>query len=115
MLAALALLAATGVIYTQIGKSFMPTMDEGDLIVQLEKLPSINLEESINIDMRVQRAILQRVPEVTGIVARAGSDELGLDPMGLNETDSFLILKPRDEWRSREQGSIDRIDSGGTG
>jgi cobalt-zinc-cadmium resistance protein CzcA len=97
--AALLLLLVAGLVYTQIGKSFMPTMDEGDLIVQLEKLPSISLKESINIDMRVQQSILERVPEVTGIIARAGSDELGLDPMGLNETDSFLVLKPRDQWR----------------
>ena len=97
--AAMLLLVLAALVYTQIGKSFMPTMDEGDLIVQLEKLPSISLQDSIDIDMRVQRSILEQVPEVTGIVARAGSDELGLDPMGLNETDSFLVLKPRDQWR----------------
>ncbi|HHJ16930.1 MAG TPA: efflux RND transporter permease subunit [Gammaproteobacteria bacterium] len=106
IVSALALLVVSGALYTQIGKTFMPTMDEGDLIVQLEKLPSINLQESINIDMRVQRAILERVPDVTGIVARAGSDELGLDPMGLNETDSFLILKPRDQWQSSDKEAL---------
>lgn len=93
-----ALLVAT-VIYTQVGKSFMPTMDEGDLIIQLEKLPSISLEESITIDQRVQRALMARVPEVAGMVARTGSDDLGMDPMGLNQTDGFLLLKPRDQWR----------------
>jgi cobalt-zinc-cadmium resistance protein CzcA len=98
VVAALLLLAA-GFLYTQVGKTFMPSMDEGDLIVQLEKLPSINLEESLELDRRVQRAIMQQVPEVVGIVSRTGSDELGLDPMGLNQTDSFLVLKPRDEWR----------------
>lgn len=103
---ALVLLGLAGFLYTQIGKSFMPTMDEGDMIVQLEKLPSINLQESINTDMRVQRAILERVPDVTGIVARAGSDELGLDPMGLNETDSFLVLKPRDQWQNTDKESL---------
>ena len=97
--AAVVLLVAAGALYTQVGKAFMPTMDEGDLIVQLEKLPSINLGKSIELDQRVQRAIMEQVPEVTGIVARTGSDELGLDPMGLNQTDSFLILKPRDQWR----------------
>lgn len=103
---ALVLLVLAGALYTQIGKSFMPTMDEGDMIVQLEKLPSINLQESINIDMRVQRAILEHVPDVTGIVARAGSDELGLDPMSLNETDSFLVLKPRDQWQSQDKEAL---------
>ena len=104
--AALGLLVMTGLVYTQIGKSFMPTMDEGDLIVQLEKLPSINLQQSLKIDMRVQAAIMERVPEVTGIVARAGSDELGLDPMGLNETDSFLVLKPREQWRMQDKDDL---------
>jgi len=91
------MLLAAG-LYTQVGKTFMPTMDEGDMIVQLEKLPSITLEESLAIDTRFQQALMKRVPEVIGIVSRTGSDELGLDPMGLNETDGFLILKPKDEW-----------------
>ncbi|MGD8588420.1 MAG: CusA/CzcA family heavy metal efflux RND transporter [Chromatiales bacterium] len=95
---AFGLLVLAGVLYTQVGKTFMPTMDEGDLIVQLEKLPSINLEQSIDIDLRFQQHLMQQVPEVEGVVARTGSDELGLDPMGLNQTDSFLILKPRDQW-----------------
>ncbi len=95
---ALVLLVSAGGLYTQVGKTFMPTMDEGDLIVQLEKLPSINLEQSIAIDTRFQRAVMERVPEVKGVIARTGSDELGLDPMGLNQTDSFLVLKPVEEW-----------------
>jgi len=81
-------------------------MDEGDLIVQLEKLPSINLEQSIDLDQRVERAILNNVPEITSIVARTGADELGLDPMGLNETDMFLVLKPREEWQVATKGEV---------
>ena len=99
MIAALALLLAAAAVYPFIGKSFMPTLDEGDLLIQLEKLPSISLETSLDIDLRVQRALMARVPEVKGVVARAGSDELGLDPMSLNQTDSFLVLKPKEEWR----------------
>ena len=98
-LAAVVALGGTGAAYTQIGKIFMPTMNEGDVIVQLEKLPSISLDRSVAIDKRFQQALIERVPEVTGVVARTGSDELGMDPMGLNETDSFLVLKPREEWR----------------
>ncbi|CAG0944050.1 MAG: Cobalt-zinc-cadmium resistance protein CzcA [Rhodocyclaceae bacterium] len=100
---AVAALAVTALIYTQIGKTFMPTMDEGDLIIGVEKLPSINLEASVETDLRIQRAILDRVPEVQRIVARVGSDELGLDPMGLNQTDTFLVLKPKDEWRTPDK------------
>ncbi len=96
--AGVALAAAVGAFFL-LGKSFMPTMDEGDLIMQLEKLPSIGLDQTLAVDMAVQRAILEKVPEVKAIVARAGSDELGLDPMGLNQTDTFMVLKPRDTWR----------------
>jgi heavy metal efflux system protein len=106
VIGAVALLLAAAALYTQVGKAFMPSMDEGDLIVQLEKLPSINLEKSIDLDKHVQRAIMQQVPEVTGIVARTGSDELGLDPMGLNQTDSFLVLKPRAEWRMQDKSEL---------
>jgi len=53
----------------------------------------------MDIDRAAQKAILSKVPEVTNVISRTGSDELGLDPMGLNETDSFITLKPRSEWR----------------
>lgn len=89
--------------YPFIGKTFMPVMDEGDLIVQLEKLPSISLEQSIQTDLKVQQALLAQVPEIKRMVARVGSDELGLDPMGLNDTDSFLVLKPLEEWRNPDK------------
>ncbi len=104
--AALGALALTAIGYPFIGKTFMPTMDEGDIIVQLEKLPSITLAESVDLDLRVQKAILNEVPDVEKIVARVGSDEIGMDPMGLNESDMFLVLKPKDEWHA---GSKDEL------
>ncbi|NOQ76663.1 MAG: CusA/CzcA family heavy metal efflux RND transporter [Methylococcaceae bacterium] len=105
LFAAMSLVAA-GYLYTQVGKSFMPTMDEGDLIVQLEKLPSITLEQSIELDLRVERALLKNIAEIRSIVARTGSDELGLDPMGLNETDMFLVLKPQEQWQVASKTEI---------
>ena len=103
-------LVLTIIIYSQIGKIFMPTMDEGDIIIGTEKLPSINLAQSLAIDTKLQQAILSRVPEVKQVVSRVGSDELGLDPMGLNQTDQFLILNPRDTWRSPDKNVlIDRL------
>jgi cobalt-zinc-cadmium resistance protein CzcA len=99
-------LVATGFVYGRLGKTFMPTMDEGDVIMQLEKLPSIGLESSLALDLRLQRAVLERVPEVRRIVARTGSDELGLDPMGLNQTDTFLVLKPPAEWRDPDKARL---------
>ncbi|MDF1874977.1 efflux RND transporter permease subunit [Sulfurimonas sp. SAG-AH-194-I05] len=91
-------LSAVGA-YTQVGKTFMPTLDEGNIIIGIEKNPSISLEASRDIDLKIQQAIMREVPEVLSIIARGGSDEIGLDPMGLNDTDTFLVLKPKDEWR----------------
>ena len=107
---ALALLLVAGSVYMLLGKTFMPEMDEGDIIMQVTKLPSINIEQTAEMDQRIQAAIMARVPEVKGIVSRAGADELGLDPMGLNETDNFLVLKPPQEWRDSDKNAIiDRI------
>src|SRR3546814_20419711 len=74
-------------------KTFMPTMDEGSIIVQLTKLPSIDLDQSVQGDMAAQRALM-RVPAVQDVIARVGSDEIGLDPMSPHETDSFDRTKP---------------------
>ncbi|SMF97025.1 cobalt-zinc-cadmium resistance protein CzcA [Methylomagnum ishizawai] len=100
------LLLSTLFVYNQIGKTFMPTMDEGDIIVQVEKLPSITLEESVRLDQQIQKAIMEHVPEVVRAVSRVGVDEIGLDPMGLNETDNFFVLKPQAEWRMKTKEEL---------
>ncbi len=101
-----ALLVITIVVFLQIGSTFMPTMDEGDIVLQLEKLPSITLKDSVALDMQVQKNILKNVPEVKNIIARVGSDEIGLDPMGLNETDAFLELHPKHTWRMQTKDEL---------
>ncbi|WP_257389026.1 efflux RND transporter permease subunit [Tahibacter caeni] len=95
---------AVGVIaYLGTGKAFLPTMDEGDILLQLQKPASIGLRRSLEIDLAVQQAVTAAVPEVRHSIARAGSDELGLDPMGLNETDMFMQLAPRAQWRKPDK------------
>jgi cobalt-zinc-cadmium resistance protein CzcA len=103
---AIGALVIAGVVYTQVGKTFMPTMDEGGIILQVEKIPSIGLKETVKLDLRIQREIMKQVPEVKRIVGRVGSDELGLDPMGLNDTDTFLVLKPKSEWRVKTKDEL---------
>ncbi|HWU56557.1 MAG TPA: efflux RND transporter permease subunit [Rhizomicrobium sp.] len=98
--------AAAALAYFALGKTFMPTMDEGAIVVQLAKLPSINLERTVDLDKAVQQAILAQVPEVTEAIARTGTDEIGLDPMGLNETDLFLMLAPREKWQVPNKDAI---------
>ncbi|MDD5578054.1 MAG: CusA/CzcA family heavy metal efflux RND transporter [Methylobacter sp.] len=100
------LLAVTVLVFTRIGSTFMPAMDEGDIIVQLEKLPSITLPQSVALDIQVQKNLLKNIPEIIDVVSRVGSDELGLDPMSLNDTDTFLILKPKEQWRMHNKEKL---------
>ena len=72
-----------------IGQTFMPVMNEGTPVITVRKHPTISVDVAAETDMRIQREIMSRVPEVKGMMARAGADELGIDPVGLNETDSF--------------------------
>ena len=102
-----ALLVVSVVFLLLMGKTFMPVLDEGDLIVQLEKSPSISLQASVELDRQVGAALLAGVPEIRQIVTRTGSDELGLDPMGLNETDVFMELAPTDEWRFASKTALE--------
>lgn len=106
---ALAALACALGVYTQLGKTFLPVLDEGDILLQVYKLASISLEASTATDTRIQQAILAQVPEVTSIVARVGTDEIGLDPMGLNETDTYLRLRPREQWRGDKEQIVERL------
>jgi len=101
-----AMLVVAAGVYFLVGKTFMPTMDEGDIIVGIEKLPSVSLEETAALDLKIQQALMKNIPEIIGVVARAGSDEIGLDPMGLNQTDTFLVLKPRESWQVKSKEAL---------
>ncbi len=101
-----AMLAGAAGVYLLVGKTFMPTMDEGDIIVGIEKLPSVSLDQTAALDLRIHQALMSQIPEITGVVARAGSDEIGLDPMGLNQTDTFLVLKPRADWQFESKEAL---------
>ncbi|MBX7200142.1 MAG: CusA/CzcA family heavy metal efflux RND transporter [Rhodospirillaceae bacterium] len=102
-------LAIAVVAYAAVGKTFMPSMDEGSVVMQTLKEPSINLEHSIDGDLAVQRTIMAAVPEATEVIARVGADEIGLDPMGFNETDVFINLKPAKEWRGDKDFVVEEL------
>ncbi|MBI5495919.1 MAG: efflux RND transporter permease subunit [Deltaproteobacteria bacterium] len=95
---ALAAVVATVVLFGRLGAEFVPTLDEGDLLVEARRLPGVALSETVATDSRMQRA-LARIPEVLHVVSRAGAPELATDPMGLEQSDNYVILKARDDWR----------------
>jgi cobalt-zinc-cadmium resistance protein CzcA len=96
---ALALLAGSGLLATRLGAEFIPRLDEGALAVTITKLPSIGLSTAIETTSLVERTLLQ-FPEVETVVSLSGSAEIPTDPMGVEQSDSFIMLKPRDQWRT---------------
>src|ERR671916_181436 len=70
-------------------------------VLTLRKHPTVSVEQAAETDLAIQRQILEQVPEVRGIMGRAGADELGIDPVGLNDSDLFLTIAPREEWRNK--------------
>ena len=95
--AALAALAVATVLFFFIGREFMPVMDEGNTVIIIEKASSVSLERSLAMDQPIHQALMELAP-VTGVVSRTGADELRLDPMGLYQTDNFILTRPRNEW-----------------
>ncbi len=94
---ALVALISASMLFPYIGKEFMPIMDEGSTVIMVEKDSSITLEKSLEMDAPIQKAMME-LPEVIGVTSRTGADELRMDPMGLNQTDNFLVTIPQDEW-----------------
>ncbi len=105
-IAAVAFLIISFSLFAFVGKTFMPTLDEGDIILAVEPIPSISLEASKELNLAIQAELIKHIPEIKTIVARTGTDEMGLDPMTLNQTDTFLILKPKEEWKAASKEEI---------
>ncbi len=98
ILGAFVFLIASLSLFPFVGKNFMPALDEGDVVLSVETTPSISLDQSRDLMLNIESAIKKHIKEVKSIVARTGSDELGLDLGGLNQTDTFISFIPKKEW-----------------
>lgn len=99
--AGLLTLALTVLLGSRMGAEFIPRLDEGALAVQILRLPSVSLEESIASSTRFERVILG-FPEVTTVISKTGRAEIATDPMGVEISDVFIMLKPPDEWETAD-------------
>ena len=94
------LLVAFGLIAPNLGSEFVPQLSEGSIAINVVRLAGTNLEESIRYNTEMERAILAAFPdEVAHVWSRIGAAEIATDPMGVELTDVFITLTPRDEWR----------------
>ncbi len=109
-LVCIAVLIATVMYATHMGAEFVPRLDEGALAVQIVRLPSVSLEESVASATRFER-LLRELPEVTTVVSKTGRPEIATDPMGVETSDVIIGLKPREEWvtASTTEGLIAEI------
>ncbi|MCQ2892435.1 CusA/CzcA family heavy metal efflux RND transporter [Helicobacter pylori] len=106
ILGAFVFLVASLSLFPFVGKNFMPALDEGDVVLSVETTPSISLDQSRDLMLNIESAIKKHVKEVKTIVARTGSDELGLDLGGLNQTDTFISFIPKKEWSVRTKDEL---------
>ncbi|WQV02899.1 CusA/CzcA family heavy metal efflux RND transporter [Helicobacter pylori] len=106
ILGAFVFLIASLSLFPFVGKNFMPALDEGDVVLSVETTPSISLDQSRDLMLNIESAIKKHVKEVKTIVARTGSDELGLDLGGLNQTDTFISFIPKKEWSVKTKDEL---------
>lgn len=103
--AAVAVVLLAGAIGTVpfLGAEFIPRLDEGAIAMQAVRLPSVPLEESVRYTTRVEKSLLERFPdEVDTVISRTGRAEIATDPMGVELSDIFVMLKPDDQWTRAE-------------
>lgn len=95
---------------TSLGVAFVPRLIEGDLAINVWRLPSVSMSESVATALQVERALLA-FPEATQVVTRTGSPEVATDVMGIELSDVFVVLKPREEWTSAKsrEGLIEKM------
>jgi cobalt-zinc-cadmium resistance protein CzcA len=101
---ALGLLVVTfGMIAPHLGAEFVPRLSEGALAINVVRLAGTDLDESIRQNTRLEKAVLAAFPdEVQHIWSRIGTAEIATDPMGVELTDVFITLKPRDSWKKAD-------------
>jgi len=99
LIAALVLLVLGGLLFSRLGSEFVPRLSEGTVVINFVRLAGISLDQSVEYNTRIEKQMLEMFPdEISHIWTRTGTAELSTDPMGLELSDMFISLKPRDEW-----------------
>jgi len=100
LLGAMALLAGAVVLAARLGGEFLPKLGEGALAVSTVRLAGVSLDEAVAWNDRIEKALLAEFPdEIERVWSRLGTAEVATDPMGIELTDFFMALKPRDQWK----------------
>ncbi len=96
-LVAVGLVAASVPVALRLGAEFMPRLDEGDILIEVNRLPSATLEDSVPLTSRIEK-VLGEFPEVRTVFSKTGRPEIANDIMGVQQTDVWVMLEPRSRW-----------------
>ena len=94
---ALVLILGCGWLTTRMGTEFIPQLDEGDIVILVNRVPGIGLEQAVAMQRGLQIALMKH-PELERVFSRTGTNDAATDPMSPGETDTFFMLKPRSGW-----------------
>ena len=112
MAGAAALVVLSGLLATRLGSEFIPNLDEGDIVIQSIRIPGTSLTQAIGMQESLERT-LAGFPEVKRVFSKLGTAEVASDPMPPSMGDTFVILKPREEWpdpRKPKQELIEELE-----
>ena len=105
--AAVGVVLLSGVVASRMGSEFIPSLSEGDFALQALRVPGTSLTQSVDMQQRLEKAVIEQVPEVERVFARTGTAEIASDPMPPNISDAYVMLKPKEQWadpgKSRDQ------------
>ncbi|WP_339541749.1 CusA/CzcA family heavy metal efflux RND transporter [Pseudomonas sp. JAI120] len=99
-------IVTSGVVASRMGSEFIPSLSEGDFAQQALRVPGTSLTQSVQMQQQLEKTLMAHVPEIERVFARTGTAEIASDPMPPNISDSYVMLKPKDQWpdpsKSRE-------------
>lgn len=98
---ALGILAGALLLVPRVGTEFLPQLDEGAIAINVVRLPSASLDGSVAVGTEIEHRLLARFPEVRTVVTKTGRAEISEDPMGPEQNDVFIMLHPKNSWKSR--------------
>ncbi|MFB8923048.1 efflux RND transporter permease subunit [Xanthomonas arboricola pv. juglandis] len=105
---AIALLVCSGLLVTRLGSEFVPSLDEGDFALQAMRIPGTSLTQSVDMQRQLEQRLM-KVPEIDRVFSKIGTAEVASDPMPPSVADTFVMVKPRDQWPNPDKPKADLV------
>lgn len=101
------LIVLSGAVASRMGSEFIPSLSEGDFALQALRVPGTSLTQSVEMQSRLEKRLMEKIPEIERVFGRTGTAEIASDPMPPNISDAYVMLKPKEQWpdpdKSREE------------